>query len=133
MSSLDPADDNLYRCFGNKPGQVEYAAYHDDEWGIPCHDDQHLFEMLVLEGTQAGLSWETVLKKRRAYRLAFSGRAAAGRRKRSGIYRLFLLWPDLRRHGPYGRPLHAASRCEGRRLYRDRHAGRLWRGDADGL
>ena len=42
--------------------------YHDGEWGVPSHDDRHLFEMLVLEGAQAGLSWETILRKREAYR-----------------------------------------------------------------
>ena len=49
-----------------------YLTYHDDEWGVPLHDDQRLFEMLVLEGAQAGLSWLTVLKKREHYRRAFS-------------------------------------------------------------
>ena len=49
-----------------------YVAYHDDEWGVPLHDDQRLFEMLVLEGAQAGLSWLTILKKRPAYRRAFA-------------------------------------------------------------
>ena len=48
-----------------------YIAYHDEEWGTPTHDDQHLFEMLVLEGAQAGLSWITILRKREAYRRAF--------------------------------------------------------------
>ncbi|MFN7983485.1 MAG: DNA-3-methyladenine glycosylase I [Vicinamibacterales bacterium] len=48
-----------------------YVAYHDDEWGIPAHDDRHLFEMLILEGAQAGLSWITILRKREAYRKAF--------------------------------------------------------------
>ncbi len=48
-----------------------YIAYHDDEWGVPVHDDRHLFEMLILEGTQAGLSWLTILKKRENYRKAF--------------------------------------------------------------
>jgi DNA-3-methyladenine glycosylase I len=48
-------------------------AYHDDEWGIPQHDDRLLFEFLILEGAQAGLSWETILKKRGAYRKAFAG------------------------------------------------------------
>jgi len=48
-----------------------YIAYHDDEWGVPSHDDRHLFEMLVLEGAQAGLSWITILKKRDNYRKAF--------------------------------------------------------------
>jgi DNA-3-methyladenine glycosylase I len=50
-----------------------YADYHDNEWGRPEHDDNKLFEMLILEGAQAGLSWETVLKKRAAYREAFDG------------------------------------------------------------
>lgn len=50
-----------------------FHPYHDDEWGVPVHDDTKLFEMLVLEGAQAGLSWETVLKKREAYRDAFCG------------------------------------------------------------
>jgi DNA-3-methyladenine glycosylase I len=59
------------RCFGNRPGQALYAEYHDREWGVPQHDDRHLFEMLVLEGAQAGLSWETVLNKREGYRQAF--------------------------------------------------------------
>jgi DNA-3-methyladenine glycosylase I len=48
-----------------------YVAYHDDEWGVPVHDDRHLFEMLILEGAQAGLSWLTILKKRENYRVAF--------------------------------------------------------------
>jgi DNA-3-methyladenine glycosylase I len=46
-------------------------AYHDDEWGVPSHDDRHLFEMLVLEGAQAGLAWSTILRKRAGYRAAF--------------------------------------------------------------
>ena len=50
-----------------------YVAYHDDEWGVPVHDDRLLFEFLVLEGAQAGLSWLTILKKRDSYRKAFDG------------------------------------------------------------
>ncbi len=50
-----------------------YVAYHDDEWGVPVHDDRCLFEMLTLEGAQAGLSWLTILKKREGYRKAFHG------------------------------------------------------------
>ena len=53
---------------GDDPSLV---AYHDDEWGVPSHDDRHLFEMLTLEGAQAGLSWSTILKKRAGYREAF--------------------------------------------------------------
>ncbi|MFB3739415.1 MAG: DNA-3-methyladenine glycosylase I, partial [Candidatus Velamenicoccus archaeovorus] len=55
---------------GNDP---RYLAYHDEEWGVPSHDDRHLFEMLVLEGAQAGLSWSTILRKREGYRAAFAG------------------------------------------------------------
>jgi DNA-3-methyladenine glycosylase I len=54
----------------NKP---YYEQYHDNEWGIPVHDDKKLFEMLILEGAQAGLSWETILKRRKAYQEAFKG------------------------------------------------------------
>jgi DNA-3-methyladenine glycosylase I len=52
-------------------------AYHDTEWGVPSHDDRHLFEMLILEGAQAGLSWTTILKKRANYRAAYHGFDAA--------------------------------------------------------
>ena len=58
------------RCFGDTP---IYIDYHDNEWGRPVHNDNELFEMLILEGAQAGLSWITVLKKRDAYRQAFDG------------------------------------------------------------
>ena len=50
-----------------------YVAYHDREWGLPSYDDRHLFEMLILEGAQAGLSWLTILRKRENYRRAFDG------------------------------------------------------------
>lgn len=50
-----------------------YIDYHDHEWGVPCHDENRLFEMLNLEGAQAGLSWETILNKRDSYRTAFGG------------------------------------------------------------
>lgn len=50
-----------------------YVAYHDEEWGVPVHDDRRLFEFLILEGAQAGLSWLTILKKRENYRKAFDG------------------------------------------------------------
>ena len=58
------------RCFGDTP---LYIDYHDNEWGQPVHDDGKLFEMLILEGMQAGLSWSTVLNKRAAFREAFDG------------------------------------------------------------
>src|SRR5829696_123248 len=53
---------------GNDPLSV---AYHDQEWGVPLHDDRSLFEMLILEGAQAGLSWSTILRRREGYRRAF--------------------------------------------------------------
>ena len=65
----DPADPRCPWCHGHEI----YIAYHDDEWGVPVHDDRHLFEMLILEGAQAGLSWLTILNKRENYRAAFDG------------------------------------------------------------
>ena len=59
------------RCRWAKSGLA--IAYHDEEWGVPVHDDRVLFEFLVLEGAQAGLSWETILQKRENYRKAFAG------------------------------------------------------------
>ncbi|WP_256080884.1 DNA-3-methyladenine glycosylase I [Massilia sp. YIM B04103] len=61
------------RCSWANPANPLYLAYHDEEWGVPCHDELRLFEMLNLEGAQAGLSWETILKKRATYRAAFDG------------------------------------------------------------
>ena len=61
------------RCRWVNPQNELYVRYHDEEWGVPVHDDAVLFEMLILEGAQAGLSWETVLKKRENYRKAFKG------------------------------------------------------------
>ena len=61
------------RCRWADPTSELYLAYHDQEWGRPEHDDQKLFEMLILEGFQAGLSWITILKKREAFRRAFDG------------------------------------------------------------
>jgi DNA-3-methyladenine glycosylase I len=65
--------DTRRRCTWVPPGDPLYVAYHDEEWGTPSHDDRHLFEMLVLEGAQAGLSWSTILHKREGYRAAFAG------------------------------------------------------------
>lgn len=62
---------DLIRCGWANPANPRYLAYHDEEWGVPCHDETRLFEMLNLEGAQAGLSWETVLNKRDNYRAAF--------------------------------------------------------------
>jgi DNA-3-methyladenine glycosylase I len=61
------------RCAWVPANDDRYLAYHDEEWGVPVHDDVRLFEMLTLEGAQAGLSWSTILNKRQGYRKAFSG------------------------------------------------------------
>jgi DNA-3-methyladenine glycosylase I len=61
------------RCEWAAGGDDLMVAHHDDEWGRPSHDDRHLFEMLTLEGAQAGLSWSTILHKREGYRRAFAG------------------------------------------------------------
>jgi DNA-3-methyladenine glycosylase I len=61
------------RCRWVRDGDPEYIRYHDKEWGRPVHDDRLLFEMLTLEGAQAGLSWLTILRKRANYRKAFAG------------------------------------------------------------
>lgn len=65
-------DDGLVRCDWCL-GDPQYIDYHDREWGVPSTDDRHLFEKLILEGAQAGLSWLTILRKRDAYRRAFAG------------------------------------------------------------
>jgi len=65
------------RCDWVPDGDAAYVAYHDLEWGVPSHDVRHLFEMLTLEGAQAGLSWATILGKRDGYRSAFAGFDAA--------------------------------------------------------
>ena len=61
------------RCSWVSPDNELYEKYHDEEWGVPLHDDKKLFELLVLEGAQAGLSWLIVLRKRENYRKAFDG------------------------------------------------------------
>ena len=61
------------RCQWVPLDDPRYLAYHDEEWGVPVHDERHLFEMLTLEGAQAGLSWRTILYKREGYRRAFAG------------------------------------------------------------
>lgn len=67
-----PENQMKYRCEWCSSDPL-YVAYHDNEWGVPVHDDRRLFYMLVLEGAQAGLSWLTILKKRDNYRRAFHG------------------------------------------------------------
>jgi DNA-3-methyladenine glycosylase I len=63
----------ITRCEWASGSDELMVAYHDEEWGVPSHDDRHLFELLTLEGAQAGLSWSTILRKREGYRRAFAG------------------------------------------------------------
>ncbi|MCI5732074.1 MAG: DNA-3-methyladenine glycosylase I [Eubacterium sp.] len=65
--------DGRSRCFWANPKNERYIRYHDEEWGQPVYDDKKLFEMLILESFQAGLSWECILNKREAFREAFDG------------------------------------------------------------
>ena len=64
---IDPCS----RCPWVDPGKADYVEYHDKEWGVPVHDDRRIFEFLVLEAFQAGLSWYTILKRRNSFRIAF--------------------------------------------------------------
>jgi DNA-3-methyladenine glycosylase I len=75
------------------------VAYHDDEWGVPTHDDRELFELLTLEGAQAGLSWRTILNKREGYRAAFAGfdHACVAKYRERDVERL-LTDPGIVRH-----------------------------------
>ena len=66
-----PKKSDIRRCPWVDLSKPDYIDYHDKEWGVPIHDDQRLFEFLILEGAQAGLSWYTVLRKRENYRIAF--------------------------------------------------------------
>ncbi len=63
---------SMNRCAWAPESDPAYIAYHDEEWGVPCRDERKLFELLVLEGAQAGLSWRTILHKREGYRRAFA-------------------------------------------------------------
>jgi DNA-3-methyladenine glycosylase I len=68
-----PCEMGVTRCEWASGRYPEMLDYHDDEWGVPAHNDRHLFELLTLEGAQAGLSWLTILRKREGYRSAFAG------------------------------------------------------------
>ena len=94
----------MRRCEWAPEGDPLYLAYHDEEWGVPSRDDRHLFELLVLEGAQAGLSWATILHKREGYRRAFAGfdPAAVARFGAADVERLL------------GRPRHRPQPAEGR-------------------
>jgi len=72
MTTIATSSDGVPRCFWVGP-DPQLVAYHDDEWGVPCHDDRELFERLMLEVNQAGLAWITILRKRENFRAAFDG------------------------------------------------------------
>ena len=108
------ADTDHIRCaWATTDAMIQY---HDDEWGVPSRDDQHLFEMLVLEGAQAGLSWSTILNKRDAFR-----EVSAVRRPSNGDWRVFESrfarrnsmstspMPTRRPTSPTARPIRASS------------------------
>jgi DNA-3-methyladenine glycosylase I len=71
--SGSPGGETIVRCGWVSPDDELYVAYHDREWGVPLHDERPLFELLCLEGAQAGLSWRTILARRDGYRAAFEG------------------------------------------------------------
>jgi DNA-3-methyladenine glycosylase I len=75
--TVTAGQDGVVRCAWGVDDDPLYRAYHDVEWGRPSRDERHLFEMLVLEGAQAGLSWSTILRKREGYRQAFAGFGAS--------------------------------------------------------
>ena len=68
---MPPKKSSPVRCSWASNSSELYTRYHDEEWGVPVHDDRTLFEFLILEGAQAGLSWSTILNKRENYRRAF--------------------------------------------------------------
>jgi DNA-3-methyladenine glycosylase I len=70
MQAMNQTETTMERCEWSFRSELE-QSYHDNEWGVPIHDDRSLFEFLVLEGAQAGLSWSTILRKREGYRKAF--------------------------------------------------------------
>src|SRR5215204_2276200 len=97
-TALAPSDTRV-RCPWGDGGDPAYRAYHDEEWGVPIRDERHLFELLTLEGAQAGLSWLTILRKRDGYRRAFAGfdPAAVARFGPDDVERL-LADPGIVRH-----------------------------------
>lgn len=106
-----------------------YLRYHDHEWGVPSHDETHLFEMLILEGAQAGLSWLTILKKRENYRAAFAG-FDADRVARFGAARIEQLLADPGIVRNRAKVNAAVVNAQAVRRIRDEHgslAGFLWR------
>jgi DNA-3-methyladenine glycosylase I len=104
-------------------GSLEYVRYHDDEWGVPVHDERRLFEFLILEGAQAGLSWSTILHKREGYRRAFANfdPAKVARFSPAKIERLMLDPAIVRNRLKIGSTVNNAARA----LEMQREAGSL--------
>ncbi|HEX5827954.1 MAG TPA: DNA-3-methyladenine glycosylase I [Candidatus Limnocylindrales bacterium] len=73
MNAPERPPDTRSRCAWGDTSDAAYRAYHDEEWGVPVRDERHLFELLILEGAQAGLAWSTILRKREGYRRAYAG------------------------------------------------------------
>ena len=73
MNAPEPSTDSRPRCAWGDTSDDAYRAYHDEEWGVPVRDERHLFELLILEGAQAGLAWSTILRQREGYRRAYAG------------------------------------------------------------
>ncbi|HEX9765588.1 MAG TPA: DNA-3-methyladenine glycosylase I [Nitriliruptorales bacterium] len=107
-----PGADGRPRCWWCL-GSAEYVAYHDDEWGVPTHDDHRLFEKLCLEGFQAGLSWVTILRKRNAFREAFLGfdPAQVARFDEGDVERLLGDARIVRHRGKIQATVNNARRC----------------------
>lgn len=103
--------DDRPRCAWGAGGDAAYRAYHDLEWGLPARDERHLFELLVLEGAQAGLSWATILRKREGYRAAFAGfdPAAVAAFDESDVVRLLLDPGIVRNRAKIGAAIGNAS------------------------
>ena len=119
---------SIHRC-GWVSDDPQYLHYHDHEWGVPSHDDTHLFEMLILEGAQAGLSWITILRKRENYRAAFAG-FDADRVARFSAARIEKLLTDPGIVRNRAKVNAAVVNAKAVRRIRDEHgslAGFLWR------
>ncbi len=116
MSALPPGvvlgEDGVARCWWGASAP-DYAAYHDDEWGLPVTDDHRLFEKLCLEGFQSGLSWLTILRKRPAFRRAFAGfdYEKVARFNRRSVERLLEDASIVRHRGKIESTIHNARRC----------------------
>jgi len=119
---MKPASEEKHQCIRCAWARSELMIrYHDEEWGVPVHDDRRLFEFLILEGAQAGLSWETILNKRENYRAAFDGFDA----ERVAGYDRRKVAQLLRNPGIVRNRLKIASAVQNARAF-FAGAGRMW-------